>query len=64
LSVIRHNYFDSLIKLFPDLYLVKFLNTSAKLFFPYIIIELRDNDVLLTKENVEILYYHRTDRKD
>jgi len=27
-----HNYFDSLIKLFSDLYLPKFLDTSAKSF--------------------------------
>jgi len=27
-------YFDSLTRLFSDLYLAKFLNTSAKLFFP------------------------------
>jgi len=32
LSVL-HNYFDSLTKLFSDLYLAKFLNTSAKLLF-------------------------------
>jgi len=29
LSVL-HNYFDSSTKLFPDLYLAKFLNTSVK----------------------------------
>jgi len=36
LSVL-YNYFNSLAKLFLDLYLriVKFLDTSAKLFFPY-----------------------------
>jgi len=33
LSVL-HNYFDDLIKLFSDLYLVKFLDSSAKPFFP------------------------------
>jgi len=32
LSVL-HNYFDSPTKLFSDLYLVKFLDTSMKLFF-------------------------------
>jgi len=31
---VLHNYFDSLIKLFSDLYLAKFLDTSAKPFFP------------------------------
>jgi len=31
---VLHNYFDSLLKLFSDLYLTKFLNTSAKLFLP------------------------------
>jgi len=30
---VLYNYFDNPIKLFSDLYLVKFLNTSAKLFF-------------------------------
>jgi len=30
---ILHNYFNSLTKLFSDLYLVKFLDTLAKLFF-------------------------------
>ena len=30
-----HNYFDSLTKLFSDLYLTKFLNNSAKQFFLY-----------------------------
>jgi len=33
LSVLR--YFDSLIKLFSDLFLAKFLYTLAKPFFPY-----------------------------
>jgi len=33
LSVL-HNYFDGPTKLFSDLYLVKFLDTSAKPFFP------------------------------
>jgi len=33
LSVL-HNYFDGLTKLFSDLYLVKFLDSSAKPFFP------------------------------
>jgi len=37
LSVL-HNYFDSLTKLFLDLYLAKFSDTSAKSFFPYIYI--------------------------
>jgi len=31
---ILHNYFDGLIKLFLDLYLAKFLDALAKLFFP------------------------------
>jgi len=31
---VLHNYFDSPIKLFPDFYLTKFLDTSAKPFFP------------------------------
>jgi len=30
---VLHNYFDSSIKLFSDLYLAKFLDFSAKLFF-------------------------------
>jgi len=30
---VLHEYFDS-IKLFSDLYLIKFLDTAAKLFFP------------------------------
>jgi len=34
LSVL-HNYSDSPTKLFSDLYSVKFLNASAKPFFPY-----------------------------
>jgi len=29
----RSNYFDSLTKLFSDLYLPKFLDTSTKMFF-------------------------------
>jgi len=33
LSVL-HNHFDSLIKLFLGLYLARFLDTSAKTFFP------------------------------
>jgi len=32
LSVL-HNYFNGTIKFFSDVYLVKFLNTSVKLFF-------------------------------
>jgi len=32
---VQHNYFDSPVKLFLDLYLEKFINTSIKLFFPY-----------------------------
>jgi len=32
-----HNHFDGSTKLFSNLYLAKFLNTSAKLFFPYVI---------------------------
>jgi len=31
---ILHNYFNSLTTLFSDMYLVKFLDVSAKLFFP------------------------------
>jgi len=31
---VLHYYFDSLIKLFSDLYFAKFLDTSAKSFFP------------------------------
>jgi len=31
---VQHNYFDGPTKLFSDLYLAKFLVTSAKLFFP------------------------------
>jgi len=31
---VLHNYFDSPTKLFSDLYLAKFLDISAKLFFP------------------------------
>jgi len=34
LSVL-HNYCDSSTELFSDLYLAKFLHTSAKSFFPY-----------------------------
>jgi len=34
LSVL-HNYFDGLTKLFSDLYLVEFLDTSTKMFFLY-----------------------------
>jgi len=30
---VLHNYFNDLTKLFSDLYLVKFLDTSAKSFF-------------------------------
>jgi len=30
---VLHNYFDGSTKLFSDLYLVKFLNTSTKSFF-------------------------------
>ena len=30
-----HNYFEGPTKLFSDLYLAKFLNSLAKLFFPY-----------------------------
>jgi len=30
---VLHNYFDSPTKLFSDLYLAKFLDTSAKSFF-------------------------------
>jgi len=33
---ILHNYFDDLTKLFSDLYLAKFLDTSSKPFFPCI----------------------------
>jgi len=33
-NYILHNYFDSLTKLFSDLYPDKFLETLAKLFFP------------------------------
>jgi len=33
---VLHNYFNSLIKLFSNLYLTKFLGISAKPFFPYI----------------------------
>jgi len=29
-----HNYFDGQTKLYSNLYLAKFLDTSAKLFFP------------------------------
>jgi len=43
LSVL-YNYFDNPIKLFSDLYLVKFLNTSAKLFFPCIKISKKKKD--------------------
>jgi len=34
LSVL-YNYFDNSMKLFSDLYLAKFLDKTAKLFFPY-----------------------------
>jgi len=33
-SSVLHNKFDSSTKLFSDLYLVKFLDTSANSFFP------------------------------
>jgi len=33
-TLIHFNYFDNPTKLFSDLYLAKFLDTSAKLFFP------------------------------
>jgi len=36
-------YLDSLIKLFLDLYLTKFLDTSAKPFFPYTSWNMREN---------------------
>jgi len=36
--LMRSNYFDNLTKLFSDPYLAKFLDISAKLFFPYKII--------------------------
>jgi len=31
---VLHNYFNSLLKLFSDLYQAKFLDISVKLFFP------------------------------
>jgi len=34
-STFKHSYFDGPAKLFSDLYLAKFLNSSAKLFFPF-----------------------------
>jgi len=33
LFTLKHNYFDGLTKLFSDLYLAKFLDALAKLFF-------------------------------
>ena len=34
-NYLHTNYFDNSIKLFLHLYLIKFLDTSAKSFFPY-----------------------------
>jgi len=52
-----HNYFNSLSKLFSDLYLHKFLDASAKLFFPCAIKFLLEETVGIKDETDHISKY-------
>jgi len=54
LNVLR-NYFDIPIKLFSDLYLAKFLDTSVKLFFSYNYYKTNNNSFYNNKQNEIII---------
>ena len=59
LSCFVRNYFDSPLKLFSDLHLAKFLDTSTKSFFPYNFAKLQYNiefNTGITRRSLSIIY--------
>jgi len=53
---VLYNYFDDLTKLFSTLYLAKFLNALAKLFFPRILSTVYSSVNVFTKvESVKVV---------